>query len=159
MGRYLLLANQTLGGQDLDAEIRRRIDDGPATFHVVVPLLAPEYEAAFIPADPTFTAPQPLTPDEGPSPMEEAHRRSEHRLERMLDRIRTLGGDADGVVGPEDAVAATEEALATFEPDEVIVSTLPAGISAWLKLDVPSRIDRKVSVPVTVVEATPTSGR
>jgi hypothetical protein len=35
--------------------------------------------------------------------------------------------------------------------DEVIVSTLPTTISRWLRQDLPRRIERKVSVPVTTV--------
>jgi hypothetical protein len=37
--------------------------------------------------------------------------------------------------------------------DEVIVSTLPAGISRWLRLDLVHRIDRKVDAPVTHIVA------
>jgi len=35
--------------------------------------------------------------------------------------------------------------------DEVIISTLPSTLSRWLRQDLPHRIERKVSVPVTVV--------
>jgi hypothetical protein len=35
--------------------------------------------------------------------------------------------------------------------DEVIVSTLPKGLSRWLGEDVPSRLRDSVRVPVTVV--------
>jgi hypothetical protein len=38
--------------------------------------------------------------------------------------------------------------------DEIIISTLPATLSRWLKLDAPSRIARMTQVPVTHVEAT-----
>lgn len=37
--------------------------------------------------------------------------------------------------------------------NEVIISTLPVGISRWLKLDLPSRTQRMVECPVTTVEA------
>jgi hypothetical protein len=37
------------------------------------------------------------------------------------------------------------------EIDEVIVSTLPRGLSRWLGEDVPSRLRDSVRVPVTVV--------
>lgn len=157
MGRYLLIANQTLGGAKLDAVIRDRIegprlDPAPVHFHVVVPLVEPEMEAGFVPADPTFTVPQVAVEPDGPSPLEVARERSQHRLDRMLARIRSLGGEADGEVGPEDVVAATVDAVERTAPDEVILSTLPAGMSAWVKLDVPSRLARKLDVPMTVVE-------
>ena len=46
---------------------------------------------------------------------------------------------------------AVRDALRGREVDEVIVSTLPRGISRWLGEDVPSRLTDAVSVPVTVV--------
>ena len=35
--------------------------------------------------------------------------------------------------------------------DEVIISTLPLGVSRWLGLDVPHRVERRFKVPVTTV--------
>lgn len=37
MGRYLVVANQTLGGDQLMAEVRRRTGAGPSSFYVIVP--------------------------------------------------------------------------------------------------------------------------
>jgi hypothetical protein len=156
MGRYLLIANQTLGGEELEEVIRRRIEAGSAHFHVVVPMTPPREEArGYVPADPTFAMPQPA--DDGPTPLEEARERSRHRLDRMIAKIEELGGEAEGELGPTDAKAAVEDALTRVTPDEVIVSTLPVGLSRWLKLDLPSRIERMVEVPVTVVEARATT--
>jgi hypothetical protein len=33
--------------------------------------------------------------------------------------------------------------------DEIILSTLPAPVSEWLKLDLPVRISRRFGIPVT----------
>jgi len=44
-------------------------------------------------------------------------------------------------------------------PDEIILSTLPPGISRWLGQDVPTRLRGSVLVPVTVVTATRESVR
>jgi hypothetical protein len=154
MGRYLLIANQTLGGEELHELIRRRIEAGPAEFHVVVPMIEPRKEAAtYVAPDRRFAMPASPPPAGESTPVEEAHQRSEHRLRRMISTIEEAGGTADGEVGPTDARAAAEDALSRFRPDEVIVSTLPRGLSRWLKLDLPSRIERLVEVPVTVVEA------
>jgi hypothetical protein len=37
MGKYLVVANQTLGGEQLVEEVRRRAEAGPSSFYVVVP--------------------------------------------------------------------------------------------------------------------------
>lgn len=154
MGRYLLVANQTLGGAELEEIIRRRIEAGPAQFHVVVPMIEVREEVrGYVPTDPSFAIPQPSVQDDGPTPLEQAQERSRHRLDRMVAKIASLGGEAEGEIGASDAKAAVEDALTRFTPDEVIVSTLPVGLSRWLKLDLPSRIERLVEVPVTVVEA------
>ena len=62
------------------------------------------------------------------------------------------------LAGPALASAIAER-LAPGEPirfhDEVILSTLPPGISRWLGQDAPSRLKAALSVPVVVVSADP----
>ncbi len=41
MARYLLVANQTLGGDHLLDEVRKRIAAGPSSFYVLVPNTQP----------------------------------------------------------------------------------------------------------------------
>lgn len=154
MPRYLILANQTLGGAELLSAIRERIARGDARFHVVVPMTEPHLEAPWVPADPLFGIPAPTA--DTTEAVEEARRRSEHRLERVLELVRAEGGEAGGEVGTSDPVEATRSALERVTPDEVIVSTLPAGISRWLGMDLPSRVERLVEVPVTTIEASAT---
>ena len=50
------------------------------------------------------------------------------------------------------------EALEREPFDEVIVSTLPAGVSHWLHRDLPSRLEQ-LGLPVTVVTAKTSSRR
>ena len=69
----------------------------------------------------------------------------------LLTRLREMGAEADGEVGDRDPVMAVRDALRGREVDEVIVSTLPKGMSRWLGEDVPSRLRDAVQVVVTVV--------
>ena len=120
MRHYLVVANQTLGGAALLAEIRRRIEDGAASFYVVVPC-----------------QPDRVT--------------AEGRLSDALALFRHSGVAVKGEVGDRHPVAAVHDALQGREIDEIIVSTLPAGISRWIQNDTPSKIERIFSLPVTHV--------
>jgi hypothetical protein len=82
---------------------------------------------------------------------DESRREAGERLESFLDRLRALGVEAAGEVGDRDPVSAVRDALRGREIDEIVLSTLPPGISRWLGLDIPSRLRGAVSVPVTVV--------
>ena len=131
MGAYLIVANQTLTSQSLAEAIEARRAKGPMRAFVVVP---------FTPVGGR------LTWDE-----EESRAVAQSRLDEVLARLRALGVGAEGEVGDRDPVQAVRDALRGREVDEVIVSTLPRGISRWLGEDVPSRLTDAVSVPVTVV--------
>jgi hypothetical protein len=65
------------------------------------------------------------------------------------------GSEVDGLIGSHDPVAAVEDALNVQGFDEVIVSTLPAHLSRWLHLDLPSKV-AGMGVPVTRVTGTGT---
>jgi len=80
---------------------------------------------------------------------------AETRLNAYLEGLRSQGATADGEVGDRDPVAAARDASRDRDVGEVILSTLPAGISRWLRQDVPSRLRGAVTVPVTVVEEQP----
>lgn len=158
MSRYLIVANQTLGGAELDQKVRDRVQSGEGRFFVVVPMIEPEFEVTtWAPHDPMFGVPV-VTREVSGDAVEEARARSEHRLGAMIDRITALGGDAQGEVGDPDPAVAVESVLDRERFDEVIVSTLPSGLSRWLKLDLPSRIERMTDCPVTTVEAQETEG-
>jgi hypothetical protein len=149
MGRRLIVANQTLGGADLEQVLVDRIERGEGDFHIVVPMIEPEAEAvAWGAAEIGFIVLPP-----GADAMEEARRRSEHRLDAIVSKIERAGGTATGEVGDHDPAAAVRRVLEQDTFDEIIVSTLPAGLSRWLKMDLPSRISRMTDIPVTVVEA------
>lgn len=129
MARYLVVANQTLAGEHLIREVRARMASGPSRFHIVVPAT---------PSD------EHLTWTEG-----EATAIAQGRLDRALASFRQLGAEADGEVGDGNPILAIEDALRGEQFDEIILSTLPPGLSRWLKLDLPSRVGGRFGLPVT----------
>lgn len=168
MSRYLIVANQTLGGDELDRTVRDRIGRGDSQFHIVVPMTAPKHETGDwtrgfstgeVATGPGFSH----MPEEARQVMEderrheallaEARRRAERRLDQMIEKIRSAGGQAEGAVGDADPATAVKDALQDQSFDEVIVSTLPTKLSRWLKMDLPSRIARMTDAPVTTIEA------
>ena len=132
MSTTLVVANQTLPSPALADAITRRIESGVTAFHVVVPATPP--------------AKHGMTWDENDS-----RREASARLEEFLVDLRARGVEASGEVGDRDPVAAVRDALRSREVGEVILSTLPPGISRWLGQDVPSRIRGAVPVSVDVV--------
>jgi hypothetical protein len=60
------------------------------------------------------------------------------------------GIDATGEIGDANPVYAAETVLRRGQHfDEVLLSTLPPGPSRWLHLDVPARMRKAVTIPVT----------
>ncbi|HEV8546741.1 MAG TPA: hypothetical protein VGQ64_10645 [Candidatus Limnocylindrales bacterium] len=131
MSTVLIVGNQTLPSHALAEAITKRIESGVTSFYVVVPATPIQHG---------------LTWDE-----EESEREAAGRLETFLFRLSTLGVEASGEVGDRDPVAAVRDALRGRDIDEIVLSTLPPGISRWLGQDVPSRIRGAVPVSVDVV--------
>jgi hypothetical protein len=128
----LVVANQTLPSTALADAIAARIESGVNAFHVVVPATPP--------------ASHGLTWDE-----EDSRREANARLEEFLAHLRSRGVEATGEVGDRDPVAAVRDALRGRDVREIILSTLPPGISRWLGQDVPSRLRGAIPVEVSVV--------
>lgn len=133
MKNYLVVANQTLGGDHLLDELRRRVAQGPCRFHVVVP---------------ANISGEGWTRTEN-----EARAIARKRLEEAIARFGELGAEVDGHVGDERPLDAMRDALRHTPCDEIILSTLPRGASRWLGMDLVSRTSRTFSIPVTHVEA------
>lgn len=136
MRRILLVANLTLGGQPLLDEVRERVAGGACRFHILVPASHAAMSRG------TYTH-------------DESRQAARERLDRMLTTLEELGCEATGEVGDIRAIDATVDALRAADYDEVIVSTLPPGVSRWLRVDLVSRIERVVDVPVTHVVGAP----
>lgn len=130
--RILVVANETVGGPELLAEVRRRSGDRTARVFVICPALNSPLR--------TWTS------DE-----DEARAAAQRRLEDSLGSMRSVGLDAAGEIGDGDPVQAIEDALRTFRPDELIVSTHPPGRSRWLERGVIDRARERFDLPLTHV--------
>jgi hypothetical protein len=131
MQSLLIVANQTLTSRSLAEAITARLARGPVDAYVVVPLVPVGGR---------------LTWDEDAS-----RTAARERLDDVLERLRELGAQAAGEVGDSDPVTAVRDVVRDRDVDEIIVSTLPRGISRWLGEDVPGRLRDSVRAPVTVV--------
>jgi hypothetical protein len=135
MRRYLVVANQTLGGEALLERVRLCMAEGPCRFRLLVPA-TPTHEHAF------WT--------EG-----EDQAAARRRLEAALARFHQAGAIPAGEVGDASPLLAVEDELRRQDFDEIILSTLPPGLSRWIHQDLPRRLARVTGLPVTHVVASP----
>ncbi len=143
MALYLIVANQTIGGEQLTAKLDELATAGSCTFRFLVPVTDTEgaHQWDYPPID-------RLIPD--------AHQiarvLAEARLENELARLRRSGIAASGEVVDALPVDRAQELLHEGHFDGVVVSTLPRRLSRWLIRDLPHRIAGVSDVPVTHVE-------
>ncbi len=158
MHRVLIVANRTVGGDDLADEVRRRVRDGGWEFHLLVPVASPVSSAVAIGSAAGDAANMSPTASFEVSDERQIAR---DRLAFGLDWLTSIGASAAGELTTDCDVAAVvarivdASAANDVSPiDEVIVSTLPTTISRWLHKDLPHRIAHRVAVPVTVITGT-----
>jgi len=123
--RVLIVAYRTAATAALRDAVHRRAQQGPCVFTLLVP--RPYWDPDTDEAGITLELAIPL-----------------------LDRA--AGSRVRGVIGAVDPLEAVRELLAHEQFDEAIVSTLPAHISRWLRLDLPHRIEQ-LGLPVQIVTA------
>jgi hypothetical protein len=133
MTRILLVANRTACEQHLLEEVRRRREAGPCELHLLVPASHPPG---------TWTD-------------EQAEREARARLAEALTALAAAGFDATGSIGDANPVTAVGDLLRHDRFDEIVVSTLPAGVSRWLGQNVVRRMRSAHGLPVTHVVAEP----
>lgn len=130
--RILVVANETVGGAELLGTIRGRAEGRNAVVFVVCPALN-----------------SPLR--HWASDEDDARSAAGDRLDQSLQGMRAAGLDASGEIGDGDPIQAIEDALRTFRPDELIVSTHPEGRSHWLERGVVDKARERFALPVTHV--------
>jgi hypothetical protein len=129
VANVLVLANETIGGKNLLDRVRERAGaGGHVHFHVVVPQTRPRH---------------------GNVIYDEVVRDSAQvRIDLALDFMRHEGIEGTGEVGDADPFNAAMDAMREHPIDEIIVSTLPATSSGWLRRDLIERLHEATGKPV-----------
>jgi hypothetical protein len=130
--RVLVVAHKTAATQPLLDAVHERAARGKCAFTLLVPNATHGLHKVVDPEDQT-----------------------ENEAQKVLDRALPLleqaaGTSVDGLLGDPDPIAAVHDAINLHGFDEVIISTLSAKVSRWLRLDLPSKV-AGMGLPVTTV--------
>jgi hypothetical protein len=121
----LVVANRTAGSDELVNALRRRAEDGSVRCTLLMPA--------------------------GPGTRHEARA----RLDEALAIMREAGIEADGRVGVDpNPLFCIGEVWDPAQYDEILISTLPSGLSHWLRVDLPQRVAKLTDAPVQHVVST-----
>lgn len=131
--RVLVVANETVGGEALLEEIRKRCSGRGCEILVVTPALAVSRASHWA------------------SDVDEAIELARQRMELSLIAIDRLGLKARGEIGDSDPNVAIEDALRLFPADEIVISTHPPDRSRWLEHGVVDRAREQIDLPITHV--------
>jgi hypothetical protein len=123
----LVVANVTATSDALVAALEQRVRRQPATITLIVP----------------------ATPSEG------GRAGAAQQLASALERFTAAGLEAAGSVGDADPLAAVADVWDPKRFDEIVISTLPLGVSKWLHAGLPERIGKLTGVPVTHLVSPP----
>jgi hypothetical protein len=120
----LVVANETLVGDELVDALRGRSARGPIRVEVVAPITQPR-EGYVVYRDSRRAA-------------------AGRRLNRVLDVLRAAGIPAHGEVFDDEPLAAVKDLLVSEDIDEIVVCTHPESRSGWLRKNLVEEI-RKVA--------------
>jgi hypothetical protein len=127
--RVLVVANETVGGEELMSVLGEMALEMKTRFHVVSPALNSRLR--------TWTS------DEDPARAE-----AQKRLNATLARLESIGIGATGDIGDADPLVAVEDAVRLHRPTEIVVSTHPEGRSNWLERGVVAALRDRYDIPV-----------
>ncbi len=130
--RILVIANETVGGDELLTILRRKAEGVREQVLVVCPALNSQVRTW-------------ASDEDG------ARAAAQLRLDASLTRLRQDGVQARGEVGDGDPLQAIEDALRTFGADEIVISTHPEGRSNWLERNVVGAARDRFDVQITHV--------
>ena len=130
--RVLVVANETVGGDELVSAISTLALTQATSFLVICPALNSRLK--------TWTSDEDL-----------ARAAAQERLGATLERLASVGIEARGEIGDSDPFVAVEDAVRTFRPDEIVISTHPPGKSNWLEHGIVDSVRVRFDVPVTHV--------
>jgi hypothetical protein len=130
--RILVIANETVGGDELRTLLERKAEGVAEELLLVCPALNSRVR--------TWTS------DEDPARAE-----AQSRLDASLARLGEAGVSVRGEIGDGDPLQALEDALREFPADEIVVSTHPPGRSHWLEQGVVEQARHRYDVPITHV--------
>ena len=130
MSRVMVVANETVGADELLAEIRRIEDRRTSRFFVLAPAVAEHHGVLD-----TWN-------------QDGAISSAQQRVDRTIAILRSEGLQAEGRVGDMHPLMAIEDALAEFPADTIVISTHPAERSRWLKKDLIEQARKKFGRPV-----------
>lgn len=139
--RILVIANETVGGGELRATLRRKTEGVQTRVLVVCPALNSQVRTW-------------ASDEDG------ARAAAQRRLDVSLEQLERDGVPAKGAIGDGDPLQAIEDALGTFGADEIVISTHPEGRSHWLERKVVEAARDRFNVPIThvVVDLDASSG-
>ena len=128
--RILVIANETVGAETLRECIRERAEGTDERILVVSPALN-----------------SPLR--HWASDEDRARAAAHQRLNESVRQLEEAGLSVFGQVGDGEPLQAIEDAVRTFGPDEIIISTHPEGRSHWLERGVVEAARARFAIPIT----------
>jgi hypothetical protein len=129
--RILVVANETVAGRALRAEVVHRAGEDTEVLVVCPALNSPLRHWA--------------------SDEDGARAKAQERLDESLGALAGAGVEARGEVGDADPLQAIDDALRTFGADEIVISTHPPGRSNWLEKEIIVRARERYDCPITHV--------
>jgi hypothetical protein len=126
----LVVANRTVTGEELRERLREKAGDSPQEHLFIV-----------------------VVPQEGGHGHHAEDARK--RLRAVLGKLNGEGLLCAGMIGDPDPYTAAMNALQSFRVDDVVISTLPAEKSGWLRANLPERIESDARIPVEHVVVDP----